>query len=289
MGKWNDFIRHKCYIMKIYVTKRNGEKALFSPAKLKQALQASGAGKAEQVKITGLVMQNLYDGIPTGKIYRMAFDLLKKESYRMASRYKLKKAIMELGPTGFPFERFVGKIFETQGYKVEIGVKVQGKCVEHEIDIVARKPGEMLMIECKFHSDSLSKSNVQVPLYIHSRFIDVKASWKKQYGENINFRGGVITNTRFSGDAQSYGNCAGLLMISWDYPHNNGLKILIDKSGLHPLTSLISLTKAQKQKLLEKGIVLCCELKSNISLLYDMKIPEQQIIRILREAQNLIT
>ena len=274
--------------MNIYVTKGNGDKVLFDPEKIKQALKMSGAGEAEQDKITALVMKNLYNGIPTGKIYRMAFDLLKKESHRLAGRYKLKSAIMELGPTGFPFERFVGKIFETQGYEVEVGVIVQGRCIQHEVDVIARKPGEMLMIECKFHRDSLSKSSVQVPLYIHSRFIDVKESWEKQYGKNINYRGGVVTNTRFSCDAQSYGDCAGLLMISWDYPYDSGLKILIDKSGLHPLTSLISLTKAQKQKLLEKDIVLCSQLESNKNLLCDMGLSERQVDKILYEAQNLV-
>lgn len=272
----------------IYITKRNGERVLFEPEKLKQALHASGADHAEQEKITAIVMRNLYDGIPSGKIYSMALELLKKESHRMAGRYKLKNAIMELGPTGFPFECFVGKIFQANGYEVETGVTVQGKCVQHEIDVIARKPGEMLMIECKFHRDSFSKNSVQTPLYIHSRFIDVKTSWEKQYGKNINYRGGVVTNTRFSCDAQSYGDCAGLLMISWDYPYHNGLRDLVDRAGLHPVTSLMSLTKIQKQKLLEKGIVLCSELEPNINLLYDMKLSEQQIAKIIREAQNLV-
>ena len=69
--------------MSIHVTKRNGDKAVYNPEKLKQALQSSGAGKAEQGKITGIVTKRLYDGISTGKIYRMAFDLLKRESHRM--------------------------------------------------------------------------------------------------------------------------------------------------------------------------------------------------------------
>ena len=274
--------------MKIRVTKGNGEKADFNPEKLKQALESSGAGRAEQEKIIRLVTRKLYDGISTVKIYRMAFDLLKKESHKIAGRYKLKNAIMELGPTGFPFEKFVGKIFETMGYKVQTGVIVQGRCVSHEIDVIARKHNEMLMIECKFHSDSFTKSSVQVPLYIHSRFQDVKASWEKEYGNNIHFRGGVVTNTRFSEDAEKYGVCAGLLMISWDYPTNNGLKSRIDKSGLHPVTSLISLSKAQKQQILEKGIVLCSELESNRNILKEIGIQERQIVRILHEAMNLI-
>jgi Holliday junction resolvase-like predicted endonuclease len=274
--------------MKIRITKGNGERVDFNPEKLKQALESSGAGRNEQEKIIRLVTQKLYDGISTGKIYRMAFDLLKKESHKIAGRYKLKNAIMELGPTGFPFEKFVGKIFETMGYEVQTGIIVQGKCVTHEVDVIARKPNEMIMIECKFHSDNLTKSSVQVPLYIHSRFQDVKDTWEKEYGQNIRYRGGVVTNTRFSDDAVKYGNCAGLIVISWDYPEGNGLKHYIDKSGLHPVTSLISLTKTQKQQILEKGIVLCSELGENRQLLRDLGIRENQIQKILREAENLI-
>ena len=274
--------------MNIHVTKGNGEKVVFNPDKLKQALESSGAGRGEQEKIIHQVTQKLYDGISTGKIYHMAFDLLKKESHKMAGRYKLKKAIMELGPTGFPFEKFVGKIFESMGYKTETGVIVQGKCVSHEIDVIARKPTEMLMIECKFHSDNLTKSSVQVPLYIYSRFQDVKASWEKEYGQNIQYRGGVVTNTRFSDDAVNYGTCAGLLVISWDYPTGNSLKHRIDKSGLHPVTSLISLSKAQKQQILEKGIVLCSELEDNKTILKEIGISKGQITKILFEAENLV-
>ena len=120
------------------------------------------------------------------------------------------------------------------------------------------------------------------------RFQDVKDTWEKEYGQYIRYRGGVVTNTRFSDDAVKYGNCAGLIVISWDYPEGNGLKHYIDKSGLHPVTSLISLTKNQKQQILEKGIVLCSELGENRQLLRDLGIRENQIQKILREAENLI-
>lgn len=274
--------------MNISVVKGNGKKVLFEPEKLKQALQSAGAGSEEQNSITERVTLQLYDGIPTRQIYKMAFDLLKKESHKLAARYKLKNAIMELGPTGFPFEIFVGRIMESMGYSVEIGVIIQGKCVQHEVDVVARKPGEMLMIECKFHSNNQTNSSVQVPLYIQSRFQDVKASWEKQYGKDIRYRGGVVTNTRFSDDAVQYGTCAGMLVISWDFPENTGLKYWIDKTGLHPVTSLISLTKAQKQWLLQKEIVLCNELATNQNLFQEMGIPEKQKKKILREAERLI-
>jgi hypothetical protein len=274
--------------MQIQVIKGNGEKVYFDAQKLKQALQNAGAGTSEQDRITKLVESKIYNGITTKQIYKIAFDFLKRESHKIAGRYRLKNAIMELGPTGFPFEIFVGKIFETMGYQVETGVIVQGKCVQHEVDVVARKPDEMIMVECKFHGDNRTKSSVQVPLYIQSRYLDVKSAWEEQYGKNINYRGGVVTNTRFSVDAENYGKCAGLVLISWDYPAKTGLKYWIDKTGLHPITSLISLTKKEKQSLLEKGIVLCNELEQNTDILRQMGIKENQIRKITREAGNLI-
>jgi Restriction endonuclease/ATP cone domain len=274
--------------MEIQVTKGNGEKVIFDREKLKLALGASGAGTEEQEKIAKQVEARIYNGIPTRKIYQMAFDLLKNESHKLAGRYKLKNAILEMGPTGFPFEVFVGKIFETMGYEVETGVIVQGKCLPHEIDVVARKPGEMVMVECKFHTDSSTKSGVQVSLYVHSRFLDVKAAWEEKYGKDLIYKGGIVTNTRFSEDAQKYGKCSGLVLISWDYPSDTGLKYLIDKTGLQPLTSLISLTKKEKQFLLEKEIVLCNQLNENLHVLRDMGLTENQIKKIIREAENLI-
>lgn len=273
--------------MTIRVIKGNGEKALFDREKLKQALASSGAGTEEQEKIASMVESRIFDGIPTKRIYQIAFGLLKKESYKIAGRYRLKNAIMEMGPTGFPFEVFVGKIFESMGYEVETGVIVQGKCVQHEVDVIARKPGEMMMLECKFHMDTSTKSGVQVPLYIQSRYLDVKSAWEKQYGKELHYSGGVVTNTRFSDDAIQYGNCAGLVMISWDYPQDTGLKYWIDKTGLQPLTSLISLTKKDKQFLLEKGIVLCSQLEENKALLKELGMTDVQIRKVTREAANL--
>ena len=273
--------------MAINVIKGNGEKVPYDRKKLKLALESSGAGIIEQDKIANEVEAKIYEGISTKKIYQMAFDLLKKESQKMAGRYRLKNAIMEMGPTGFPFEVFVGKIFETLGYEVETGIIIEGKCLQHEIDVVARKPGEMLMVECKFHSDPGTKSGIQVPLYVHSRYLDVKAAWEEKYGKDLRYRGGVVTNTRFSDDALKYGKCSELVLISWDYPSDTGLKYWIDKTGLQPVTSLISLSKKEKQFLLEKGIVLCSQLVENKILLKELGLNEFQISKILKDDAKL--
>jgi len=195
---------------------------------------------------------------------------------------------MELGPSGFPFEKFVGKLFKFEGYKTEVGVIVQGNCVQHEVDVIAQKDNKHYMIECKYHSDQGRFCNVKIPLYIHSRFLDVERQWEHHKGhESKLHQGEVYTNTRFTTDAIQYGTCVGLLLTSWDYPQGNGLKDRIDKAGLHPLTALTSLTKAEKVQLLNKGIVLCKELVENPGFLGQIGISNPRRKKILEDSKEL--
>lgn len=195
---------------------------------------------------------------------------------------------MELGPTGYPFEKFVGKILEMEGFSTNVGVIVQGNCVQHEVDVIAQKENKHYMIECKYHSDQGRFCNVKIPLYIQSRFLDVQTEWEKQPGHQTKFhQGWLYTNTRFTTDAIQYGTCMGLGLVSWDYPINNSLKYRIDKSGLHPLTALTTLTKGEKTKLLDEGIVLCKELHENPALLEKIGVPKSRHKNILEDSNEL--
>lgn len=270
----------------VYVTKQNGEKAPFSVQKLIDSLERAGASEEIIEAIVHEVGNNLVDGMSTHKVYRMAYTLLRKLSKKAAGKYRLKKAIFELGPTGFPFERFVAELLKNQGYHVEVGTLVQGHCVQHEVDVVAEKENRKYMIECKFHSDPGTKSDVKVSLYIHSRFLDIERAWKKKTNDPARFhQGWIITNTRFTQDALDYGKCAGLQMISWDYPAQGSLKDRIDLSGLHPITALQSLSKKEKQLLLEKDLVLCRNLRAEH--LRDIGVRQAKLKRILEEAGEL--
>lgn len=270
----------------IQITKRGGYQATFDVNKLKYSLERSGAGEQVITAVVSEITPLLYDGISTHKVYQMAYALLRKKSRHVAGKYRLKKAIFELGPTGYPFERFVGELLKFQGYKVEVGQIIQGHCVTHEVDVVAEKDDRKFMIECKFHSDSRTKSDVKVSLYIHSRFLDVEKQWKKQDGEGQRFhQGWIVTNTRFTEDALSYGKCAGLHLVSWDYPAQGSLRDRIDAAGFHPITALSGLTKKEKQELLNKDVVLCRNL--NEQQLIDIGIKANRVKKIIEEAGEL--
>jgi len=268
----------------ILITKRNGEKVPFNVQKLIDSLDRSGASEEEIEKIINEVGNHLVDGMSTRKIYQMAYAILRKKSHRTAGKYRLKKAIFELGPTGYPFERFVGELLKHQGYKVEVGKIVQGHCVQHEVDVVAEKDDRKYMIECKFHSDLSRKCDVKVSLYIHSRFLDVERAWKKdEPGQQLFHQGWIVTNTRFTQDAAQFGKCAGLHLISWDYPTGGSLKDRIDLSGLHPVTALQTINKREKQDLLQRDVVLCRYITPEI--LHKINVRENRVSKIMDEVK----
>lgn len=138
---------------KTNIIKANGEKVPFQIAKLTNSLKRAHASEEDIQQIVAQVENQIYDGMTTKKIYQMAFKLLKGKSRVSASKYKLKKALMELGPSGFPFKKFVGKILEREGFDIKVGVIVQGNCVQHKVDVIAQKDNNHYMIECKYHSD----------------------------------------------------------------------------------------------------------------------------------------
>ena len=274
----------------IVVVKNTGEKVVFDADKLKQALLRSGASDYEADLVETEVISQLYNGIHTKKIYQIAYNLLRRKSKRTAGRYRLKQAVMELGPSGYPFEKFMGRLFENRGYKAQVGQIIQGKCVTHEIDVIANNGHEQVMVECKYHGSVNQKSDVKVPLYIQSRFLDVKAVWEQKPELNgIRLFGMVATNTRFTEDAKDFANCMGLRIISWDYPAKNSLREWIDASGFYPITALQSLRKKDKQLLLENNLVLCRELKSNQEFLGKLGFNSGAIKKILSEAAKLIS
>lgn len=270
----------------INVTKASGEQELYDESKLRHSLAGAGANQQEIDRIASTVSDILHEGISTQEIYKEAFHLLRQFSDRSSGRYKLKEAILELGPTGYPFEKFVGELLSRLDYNTQTGIIVEGDCVSHEIDVIAEKDDEHFMIECKFHNRKGHKCNVKIPLYIQSRFKDVEKNWSSQPGHRHKLhKGWVVTNTRFTEDALQYGTCAGLKMLSWDYPRHEGLKDLISNVNLHPITCLSTLHKQEKQFLLEQNVVFCMQLCEDNKLLDRLGLDSRQKNKIMKEAR----
>ncbi len=272
----------------IFITKASGEKEVFSSEKLQSSLMSAGANVELARKIVDEMKDRIYSGMPTKKIYRHAFQLLRKHSRHLAGRYHLKRGIMELGPSGFPFEKYIGELLKIQGYQIRLGEIVRGHCVNHEIDVIAELGERHFMIECKYHNLPGTSCDVKIPLYVQGRFKDVEIAWQQLPTHDIKFhQGWVVTNTRFTKDAIQYGTCAGLHLLGWNYPFNESLKDLIDSSGLYPLTCLTSLTHHEKQLLLDQKIVLCLDLRLNEALLLQIGLSSSRVKSVIEESLQL--
>lgn len=248
----------------IYIVKANGEKELFDVEKLRHSLRKLGAKDDVVEDVVMEVSANLHDGITTKEIYRDAFSVLRRKQRPIAVRYSLRKSVEMLGPTGFPFEKFIAEVFKSRGYEVETNRIVQGKCAEHEIDIAAWKDDELLLIEAKFHSNFGMKSDLKVALYVKARFDDLIGLEFEFGGKKRKATGGLlVTNTKFSQTAINYGQCQRINLIGWNYPYGETLHNMIEKSQLIPITALTTLSTNEKSRLLRDGYVISKNLVGN--------------------------
>ncbi len=267
-----------------FVTKSTGHKERFNIKKFKRSLKRAGASGKIITTIANEVVRKP-ELTTTLEIYKYALGRLKQLHRPVATRYNLKAALYELGPSGYPFEHFIGQLFAAQEYSVRVGEMIRGKCVMHEVDVCVHKKGKHFMVEAKFHNKMGIKSNVKVPLYVKARFDDIWQAWKKQEKGSEHFhQGWVVTNTQFTRDAITYAQCVGIKALSWNYPKDGSLAQLIDEYGLHPITALTTLTRRQKRDFIEQGLVLCRDVEKHRKLLKKMGLTDQKIEKVIEEA-----
>ena len=270
------------------IVKKSGAVVNFNPEKLTASLLNSGANAYTADAILKEITCEIYEGISTKNIYKKAFALLKKHTHSHAARYNLRAAIEMLGPEGFYFEKYIARLFEAEKYEIRTNVVLQGSCVMHEVDIMLKKNNVISMVECKFHGGREAASDVKVPLYVFSRFNDLRGNNYVLFSnkEQIN-NCWIVTNTRFTADAIAFAECSGIHLLSWDYPEKRSLKSRNNHDCLYPVTCLTTLTKAEKEKLLLLDVILVKELKDNRVDLKEVGISSHRIQNVLKEVSEL--
>ncbi len=242
--------------MSILNAKADGTTENFDPHKLVSSLRRAGAADSVADTIARDIEQELWDGMTTQEIYSRAFTRLREARHAIAARYSLKRAVLEFGPSGFPFEDYIGELFRAEGKKAEVRQLIKGACVEHEVDVVVTNGAEHTYVEAKFHNAAGFKTDLKTVLYVQARVDDIGKG-----------RGLVVTNTKFTSKAIEYSTCKGLALLGWDYPQGATLHDRIDKSGLYPVTALTSLSRSEKTALLSQRVVLCNALPENTRVL----------------------
>lgn len=273
----------------MHVKKHSGELVPFEPQSLKQSLSKSGASADLVESVYASIQDKIYDGISTKELYKLAFHFLKQQRNSYAARYSLKKALRDLGPEGFYFEKWVSALFRENGFQTHTGETVQGHAVTHEIDVIAVKEQMMYAIECKFRNDIDAKTTVTTPMYFLSRFKDISDLSYPYFKADRSFTAGaLVTNAYFTKDAISFGEFYGINLLGWDYPEEWSIKRRVDNAALYPITCLTTLTKQEKDKLLKTQCILVKDLLKHQQFLAEIPLTEQRKKKILKEARELV-
>ncbi|MBL7100362.1 MAG: restriction endonuclease [Nanoarchaeota archaeon] len=265
----------------MYVTKASGEKEKLNLKKLKKTILSAGASERLANRTIKEVRNKVYSGMKTKEILSIVLKMLKNEP-GVAQRYSLKRAIMMLGPTGFPFEKFVARVLKEYDYETRTNVIVKGKCVRQEIDVVAKKGKKKYMIECKYRNAPGKKSDLKVAMYTYARFLDVK---HKKFSQPW-----LVTNTKCTTEAIKYAKGMKLKIISWNYPKDKALENILVRKNLYPITTIGSLNFDMKRTLIKANIVLVRDLlKHKLHyLMSKTKLSKKILERLRKEAKQII-
>jgi hypothetical protein len=256
------------------IQKASGEIEVFNPKKIYKTLVEAGAKKGLAQEISNEVRKKAREGITSQKILNIVLNRLKNHP-GIRAKYDLKRAVMSLGPSGFPFERYFADILKEYGYSVSVGNKVKGKRIIHEVDVLAEKKYKY-MIECKYHNEPGKPTKLQPAMYTYARFLDLRRPIDKPW---------LVTNTKCSRDAKEYAIGVGLKVTSWRYPEKHSLLDLIQTKKLYPITILKNIDNKTRNKLFQADIVLAKNLQNyTIAQIQEKtELSEKQIKRILNE------
>ncbi len=224
------FWRDKSVARIVSVIKSDGRRVPFDVYKVEATCRRAGASPSLAKRIAQYISEIAYDGISTKEIYELVLAALAGETEHpeIKHRYRLKESIMLLGPAGFNFETYVAEVLAANGYEISsIRPKVNGRCVEHEIDLSIAKDRSRIMVECKYHNSAGTFTGLKESMYTHARFLDITEGKAGLFEKEM-----LVSNTRVSQEALKYALCIGQEVLSWRYPPEEGLERLIEQKGL---------------------------------------------------------
>lgn len=272
------------------IIKEDGEEEVFEPEKLCYSLEQSGAPADLARNVCSAIEQKLTPDVTTTQIFRQALGYLIKEDIELTARYSLRRAVSSLGPAGFLFEQFLEAVMQAHGYETERNVMMQGRCVVHEVDIVARKDNKVCLIEAKYRNEAGGKTHINDVMYADARLIDIASGGSKEGNNDEDYQMWVMTNTKFTAKAIKYGRCRRMKIVGWNYPGKGNLAEMIVTKKLYPITVLPSISRFEREQFAKHEIILVRDILpyGTKQLINDLGIPPQISEKIISEAESLL-
>lgn len=273
--------------MTIWVTKANGSKQLCNKEKIVQTCIRMGINRGIATQIEQQVERRLYEGISTQEILQIIFSLMHEHKPAVKHLFDLKLGIslMESKPE---FEVFVRILLKHSGFQVEPNTILRGLYGEHEVDALATKDGLTYLVEAKHHKNYHALTGLDESRIARAVIEDVADGYShRSNGIKID-RAMIVTNTRYSEHAIVYGGCRNILQVGWASPEGSGLRDIIEKYNLYPLSCLRGVSAQARLLLVEAGIVLIRQLMEQDSRYIERKIglPKKTVSSIMEKARH---
>ena len=266
--------------------KADGSKQLFNREKVVQTCLSMGANTYVANKVAARVERRLYEGIPTRTILQLIFRFMRGYKPTIRHLFDLRKGISLMDPKP-EFETFIQVLLDHSGFDVTPNQILRGKCVEHEVDAIAKKDGVTYFVEVKHHFSYHALTGLDESRIAQAVLEDVTEGFILGMTDLKIDRAMIVTNTKYSDHAIKYGTCKNILQIGWSSPQYLGLKDMIEKGNLYPLSCLRDLNTETRRKLVNAGIVLIKQLldQDKAAIAAKTGLTKELILEITEKAQ----
>ena len=276
--------------MAVLVTKADGTREVFNKWKIVRTCLRMGATQEAAETIASEIESRLYDGITTRRILQMVYSRLKKHRPVMKLQIDLRRSLSLLRSAP-DFERYIQLLLREHGYEVTSNQIIRGRCVEHEVDAVARKDGKTCIVEVKHHYKYHTPTSLDVSRISRAVFEDLTEG--HQLGHNklkIDYAM-IVCNTKLSEHAKRYADCRGISHISWSSPPNHDLQTMIETKKVYPITILKGLSATTRNRLTSNGIILLKQLaeKNIVDLRRQTGIQKQKLAPLVDSARAILS
>lgn len=277
----------------VNVMKFDGSKQPFDKNKVYNTCMRMNATPQQAQDVANKVAAKVYEGIPTKKVLQLIFTFLKEHRPEVEHRIDLREAI-SLMRSKPDFERFIQLLLQAEGYDVDPNQIISGRCVEHEIDAIAKKGGgkneETVYVEVKHHVQSHTFTGVGVFLEARATYEDLNEGHKDGKNNYDFTRVLVITNTKMSEHALRYADCRNISHIGWRDPPERGLEEIVVQYGFYPVTLLRGISENFVARLGDAGIVLLKQLVEGDleKISRDTRIPRNFLQQMTNKASEIL-
>jgi len=237
------------------VKKADGSMQVFDREKIVRTCLRMGADRRAAYEIAERIERRLYPGISTERILQMIFQFMRRDKPSVSNLFDLGKGL-SLMSSKPEFEVFVQALLARNGFEVSPNRLLVGRCVEHEVDAIAKKDGITFFVEAKHHSMYHTLTGLDESRIARAVLEDVMEGVAIGKSDLKIDRAMIVTNTRYSEQAVRYGNCRNILQIGWSSPTDKGLQSMVAGTKLLPLSCLRGLGLNARIKLALSGIVL---------------------------------